>query len=74
MKEDTKDDDPDNMLVRAGYLRGLATKHEGEDKEMLLRASRSLMYASRNLQAKPRRLPPPADLPLPTPLRKPPSK
>lgn len=40
-----EDVDPENMIVRAGYLRGLATRTESEDREMLLRASRSLMCA-----------------------------
>ncbi len=46
MNEDTEDDDPSNILVRAGYLRGLATRLEGEDLEMVLRASRSLVCAA----------------------------
>lgn len=45
----TQDDDPANMLVRAGYLQGLATRLEGNDREMTLRASRSLIHAARLL-------------------------
>lgn len=36
------DSDPGNLLVRAGYLHGLATRAQGEDQRFLLRASRSL--------------------------------
>lgn len=46
---DTEDWDPGNMLVRAGYLAGVAMKLEGTDREMLLRASRSLQYAAARL-------------------------
>lgn len=48
--QDTGDGDPGNMLVRAGYLQGLAMKLDGEDREMLRRASRSLQYAANHLE------------------------
>lgn len=43
--QDTHDADPANMLIRAGYLHGLAIRLglAGEDLEMMLRASRSLL-------------------------------
>ena len=41
----TEDDDPSNMLVRAGYLLALSVKHQGEDRGMLQQAARSLLYA-----------------------------
>lgn len=40
---DTEDGDRSNVLLRAGYLQGLATKLEGQDREFLQRASRSLI-------------------------------
>jgi hypothetical protein len=48
---DADDRDPSNVLLRAGYLRGLASRTEGlglsqEDREFLQRAARSLaLYA-----------------------------
>ncbi len=51
MDEDTQDDDTGNMLVRAGYLEGLASRDDrnldAQDREMLRRASRSLILAAR---------------------------
>ena len=47
--KDTEDDDPDNMLLRAGYLLGLAMKHQGEDRDMLQKAARSLIRAAEAL-------------------------
>lgn len=52
--EDTHDADPMNMLVRAGYLAGLAY-HSAlgpDDCEMLRRASRSLIVAAEAIAAK----------------------
>jgi hypothetical protein len=46
------DSDAGNVMIRAGYLRGLATKATGEDRLFLLRASRSLRaYANLLLAA-----------------------
>lgn len=43
----TDDDDPGNMFVRAGYLIGLAVQQTNEQhRELLLRASRSLVFAA----------------------------
>lgn len=36
------DRSPDNLWIRAGYLRGMAEKTSGDDRLFLLRASRSL--------------------------------
>jgi hypothetical protein len=42
-EEITEDDrDPANILFRAGYLRSLANKLDGEDRKFVVRASRSL--------------------------------
>lgn len=49
----TEDDDPTNMLVRAGYLAGLALRLEGEDCEMVKRAARSLMVAAQRPEPTP---------------------
>jgi hypothetical protein len=39
----TEDDkDPANILFRAGFLRSLARKLDGEDRKFVLRAARSL--------------------------------
>lgn len=46
---DTEDGDPSNMLFRAGYILGLAMRLEGMDREMLLRASRSLRIAAKHV-------------------------
>lgn len=46
VRTNTEDDDPDNMLVRAGYLQALARSHEGEDRAMLEQAARSLLCAA----------------------------
>lgn len=41
------DRDPANLMIRAGYLRGLAERTTGDDRLFLLRASRSLLaYAA----------------------------
>lgn len=47
--DDTHDDDPANMMFRAGYLTGMAMRCEqgGDDRKMLQRAARSLVLASR---------------------------
>lgn len=37
-----EDSDPGNVTFRAGYLRSLANKLGGEDRKVVLRASRSL--------------------------------
>lgn len=42
---DTEDGDLSNWSFRAGWLRGLALKLFSNDREMVLRASRSLMCA-----------------------------
>lgn len=43
----TEDGDPGNMLVRAGFLMGLVGRiNNEEDRRMLMRAGRSLMYAA----------------------------
>ncbi len=51
--EDTHDEDPANMLLRAGFLRGLAARLQSTEDEdhsfdciMLKRASRSLTLAA----------------------------
>lgn len=50
---DTEDTDPSNVMIRAGYLQGLATKTEDdEDREFLLRASRSLKAFAAMLREK----------------------
>lgn len=36
------DIEPGNVMIRAGYLRGLASRMGGQDRAFLLRASRSL--------------------------------
>lgn len=48
---DTNDGDPDNMMLRAGFLVGLSYKYEPEtdERKMLQRASRSLVLAARKL-------------------------
>jgi hypothetical protein len=38
-----------NVLIRAGYLRGLAERWTGEDRVFLLRASRSLRAYAESL-------------------------
>lgn len=49
----TEDTDPSNVLVRAGYLRGLAARTEdADDREFLLRASRSLKAFAAMLREK----------------------
>lgn len=53
-RADTEDDAPSNMLVRAGYLFGLATRLPEEDREMVRKAARSLVYASKALREKDR--------------------
>lgn len=62
---DTEDDDPANMNCRAGYLRGLASRRDGtltrEDRDMLVRASRSLVYAAERCSEPARPEPIPAD-------------
>lgn len=54
---DTEDGNPANMTVRAGYLRGLAARRDRtlaeEDRDMLLRASRSLLHAAEQRLAPP---------------------
>ena len=50
---DTEDTDPSNVIFRAGYLRGLAAKLEGDEREYVLRASRSLEAFHRSLIKKP---------------------
>jgi len=49
--QDTEDEDPANMMLRAGYLAGMSMKCERgtEDRRMLQRASRSLFLAAKNL-------------------------
>lgn len=46
---DTHDDDPSNMMIRAGYLFALSLKSAPgtDDRKMLQRASRSLVLAAR---------------------------
>jgi len=53
--QDTEDADPRNMYVRAGYLQSLATRLEGDDREMLQRASRSLLIAARHFDTQPKK-------------------
>ena len=47
------DRDPSNVMLRAGYLLGLAVRAEGEDRKFLLRASRSLRAFHEALTASP---------------------
>lgn len=50
------DRDPDNVLLRAGYLEGLAMRGDGlkaDDREMLRRASRSLRAYAEVLRGSP---------------------
>lgn len=47
------DRDPSNVMLRSGYLLGLAAKSEGEDRKFLLRASRSLRAFHADLTASP---------------------
>lgn len=52
--EVTEDDrDPSNVIFRAGYLQALAYKLEGDDREYVLRASRSLRAYHESLTGKP---------------------
>lgn len=45
---DTEDQDPSNMMLRAGYLVGMSMKLEdGDDRRMLQRAARSLAFAAK---------------------------
>jgi len=53
--EDTEDADPRNMYVRAGYLYGLASRLDGEDRVMVQRAARSLCAMAEHLDAQPRK-------------------
>lgn len=46
----TEDDDPGNMLARAGWLLSLAGRLDGEHPEMVRRSARSLLYAAGALQ------------------------
>lgn len=48
---DTQDEDPSNMVFRAGYLVGLSLKIERGhiDRLMLQRAARSLAHAAKKL-------------------------
>lgn len=46
------DRDPSNVMVRAGYLRGLAEKlAPGRDRTFLVRASRSLIAYAQHLRS-----------------------
>jgi hypothetical protein len=53
LEEITDDDrDPSNLLLRAGYMWGLAAKAEGDDRAFLLKASRSLRAYAEALRGK----------------------
>ncbi len=49
------DRDPSNVMLRAGYLRGLAEKlAPGRDRTFLVRASRSLIAYAQHLRSESR--------------------
>jgi hypothetical protein len=44
------DSDPGNLLLRAGYMMGLAARALGKDRLFLLRASRSLRAFAKRVE------------------------
>lgn len=49
-RPDEEDREPGNVMIRAGYLRGLAARLTGDDRLFALRASRSLLAYADHLR------------------------